>query len=87
MHPSFTFLDEEGNELNKIIGVFTPEEFIAQAKNALDPQSTFNYLKQRYNSGERDADFLLDYCYRLNDANEIKSQILSNPSCFCIRVR
>ena len=78
LHPAFVFLDHNGNELNKIIGSFTAEEFIAQAKNALDPQKTLEYFKNQYSNGHRDADFLFDYCYRLKDANELDSLLIND---------
>jgi len=78
LHPAFVFLDHNGNELNKIIGSFTAEEFIAQAKNALDPKKTLEYFKNQYSNGHRDADFLFDYCYRLKDANELDSLLIND---------
>lgn len=77
LHPTFLFLDENGNTLNKIVGVFNPDEFVLQAKNALNPIKTLVYLKQQYNNGTRNADFLLEYCYRLRDANELDSLIIN----------
>jgi tetratricopeptide (TPR) repeat protein len=77
MHPAFIFLDPSGNELNKVIGMFSPEEFLSHAKNALDPEKTFAYYKKKYNSGNRDSDFMLEYCYRLNDANELDSLVIN----------
>jgi len=77
MHPAFIFLDPSGNELNKVIGEFSPEEFLSHAKNALDPEKTFAYYKSEYNLGNRDSDFMLEYCYRLNDANELDSLVIN----------
>jgi thioredoxin-related protein len=76
-HPAFIFLDVNGNELNKIYGIFTPEKFIAQAKNALDPLKTLAFYHERYNSGDRDSDFMYDYCYRLEDANSLDSLVIN----------
>jgi len=77
MHPSFIFLDENGEELNKIVGAFSPDDFIDHAKNALDPKKKLTYFKQLYKQGNRDSEFLLDYCYRLNDANELDSLVIN----------
>ena len=77
LHPTFLFLDENGNTLNKIVGVFNPDEFVLQAKNALNPIKTLAYFKQQYNDETRNADFLLEYCYRLRDANELDSLIIN----------
>lgn len=73
LHPTYLFLDENGNTLHKIFGVFSPEEFILQAQNALSSTKTLAYFKQQYKDGKRDANFLFDYCYRLRDAHELDS--------------
>lgn len=47
MHPTFMILDEKENILHKWVGVYTPEEFISQAKNALNGTSRYaDYVKQ-----------------------------------------
>ncbi len=77
MHPTFIFLNQNGEELDKIVGACDAEEFIEQAKNALDPQKNLAYQKQLYEKGNRNAEFLLDYCYRLNDAFELDSLVIN----------
>ncbi len=68
MHPTFLFLDSAGRELHRIVGVFSPEEFMQQADNVLSSGKTLQRYKAQYNAGKRDADFLLEYCYILRDA-------------------
>lgn len=77
LHPTYLFLDENGNILHKIVGVFSPDEFVLQARNALHPTKTLAYLRQQYKNGNRDPGFLLDYCYRLRDANELDSFVIN----------
>jgi len=77
LHPTYLFLDENGNALHKIVGVFSPDEFILQAQNALNPTKTLTHFKQQYKDGKRDADFLFDYCYRLRDAYELDSLVIN----------
>jgi thioredoxin-related protein len=77
LHPTFLFLDSNGEELHKIVGVFSPDEFVLQAQNTLNPTKTLTYFKQQYKSGKRDASFLLDYCYRLRDAYELDSLVIN----------
>jgi thioredoxin-related protein len=76
LHPTFLFLDSNGKELQKIVGVFSPEEFLLQAHSALDPTKSFSHCKQLYNEGNRGTDFLFDYCYKLRDANELDSLVI-----------
>lgn len=77
LHPTYLFLDENGNTLHKIVGVFSPDEFILQAQNALSPIKTLTYFKQQYVGGKRDADFLFEYCYKLRDAYELDSLVIN----------
>jgi thioredoxin-related protein len=77
MHPTFLFLDENGNVLHKIVGVFSPEEFLLQAKNSLNILESLTYFKQQFKDGNRDAEFLFDYCYKLNDAHELDSLVIN----------
>ena len=77
LHPTFLFLDSNGKELHKIVGVFSPDEFVLQAQNALNPTKTLTYFKQQYKAGKRDANFLFDYCYRLRDAYELDSLVIN----------
>ncbi|SFT39865.1 Thioredoxin-related protein [Lishizhenia tianjinensis] len=73
MHPTFLFLDKTGEDVHKIVGSFSPVQFIQEAKNALEQKNTLNSYIEQYQQGNRDPKFLLDYCYRLQDAYEIDS--------------
>ena len=75
--PTYLFLDENGNILHKIVGVFSPDEFVLQAQNTLNPTKTLTYFKQQYKGGKRDADFLFEYCYKLRDAYELDSLVIN----------
>jgi len=77
MHPTFMFLDANGNILHKIVGVFEPAEFLKQAKIALEPSQRLAHLTERYKAGERTAAFLLDYCYALRDADELPEEVVT----------
>ncbi len=77
LHPTYLFLDENGKELHKIVGVFSPDEFVLQAQNALNLTKSLTYFKQQYKNGKRDANFLFDYCYRLRDAYELDSLVIN----------
>lgn len=77
LHPTYLFLDENGKELHKIVGVFSPDEFVLQAQNALNLTKSLTYFKQKYKEGKRDAKFLFDYCYSLRDAYELDSLVIN----------
>lgn len=77
LHPTFLFFDNKENELHKMVGVFSPEEFYQQAKNALLSNKNLTNYKKLYNLGNRQPDFLLDYVYMLRDANELDSTVVN----------
>lgn len=77
VHPTFLFFDYEGNELHKMVGVFSPEEFYKQANNALLSNKNLTHYKRLYNLGNRQPDFLFDYTYMLRDANELDSTVVN----------
>lgn len=77
MAPTFLFLDEKGNALHKIVGIFSPEDFVLQGQNTLNPSQTLSHFKQKYQAGQRDADFLFEYCYKLKDAHELDSLVIN----------
>lgn len=77
MHPSFLYLDTEGNILHKVIGVFSPEDFVLQARNAMNPETTLKAFKEKYEGGNREPDFLLEYCYKMRDAYELDSLLIN----------
>ena len=77
LHPTYLFLDANGKELHKIVGVFSPDKFVLQAQNASSSTKTLSHYKQLYNTGKREADFLFEYCYKLRDAYELDSLVIN----------
>lgn len=77
MHPTFLFLDAEGNILHRIVSVFNPEEFLVHGHNAMNPQKQLLSYTQRYDNGNRNPDFLYEYCYMLRDAYQLDSFLIN----------
>ncbi|MDF1697754.1 MAG: thioredoxin fold domain-containing protein [Saprospiraceae bacterium] len=77
LHPTFLFFDSEGNELHRMVGIFSPEEFYMTAYKTLNSNRTLTKYKEQYNAGNRTADFLFDYAYILRDAYELDSTVVS----------
>jgi thioredoxin-related protein len=77
MHPTFLFLDSSGNELHRIVGVFSPEVFLMHATNALLSNKTLSNYKKQYDAGYREPSFLFDYSYMLRDAFQLDSTIVN----------
>ena len=72
-HPTFLFLNSEGKEVHRVVGLVSPEIFVSHAKNALTKDKTLSYFKWQYEEGNRDPDFLYEFCYSLSDAFEFDS--------------
>lgn len=77
LHPTFIFFDNKGNELHRLVGVFSPEEFFNRANEALRSNKNLTHYKNQYRSGNRDPDFLFDYAYMMRDANELDSLLIN----------
>lgn len=74
LHPTFLFLDEEGDVVHRIVGVFDSDEFMDHARRALGGESTYAKMVAEYEAGRRDPDFLYRYCYLLRDANALTTR-------------
>lgn len=77
LHPTFLFFDHKGTELHKMVGVFSPEDFYQQAKNALFSQKNLTNYRRLYNLGNRQPDFLFEYIYMMRDAHELDSTLVN----------
>jgi thioredoxin-related protein len=77
LHPTFIFFDKNGNELHRLVGVFSPEEFYKQANNALLSRQNLTNYKVQYIAGNRESDFLYEYAYMLRDAHELDSTVVN----------
>jgi len=51
-YPTFLLLDAQGNELNRVVGKATAEEFIEKVKTALDPKNSVKGLKAAYEASK-----------------------------------
>lgn len=76
MHPTFLFMDAEGELLHKLVGVFSAEDFLRHARSALKEDHTLVRYREQFEQGRRDADFLREYCYLLRDAYELDSTMI-----------
>jgi tetratricopeptide (TPR) repeat protein len=77
MHPTFLFLDPDGKELHKVVGLYSTGDFLTQGKRALESSRTLQSYHSRYRSGERSTEFLFEYSYMLRDAYELDSAVVN----------
>lgn len=58
-YPTYLFFSPTGDLVHKLVGTFDPQDFIAQSKSALSPQTQYVSLKKQFESGRKDTVFLL----------------------------
>ena len=60
-YPSLIFADTKGEMVHRNCGAGNAQELIAFAKDAQTPDKTYSSMIAKYNSGNRDASFILNY--------------------------
>lgn len=67
-YPTFLYLTPDGEVVHKVVGSCEPDEFIAWAKKAADPEQNLSGLEKRYRAGENNPALLKQYARVLLDA-------------------
>lgn len=60
-YPTFLFVDASGTLVYRSLGYQEGSLFIENAQKALDPSNSLSGMEKRFNSGDRDPDFLRRY--------------------------
>ncbi len=60
-YPTLLFISPDGEVVHKLVGGMPAEELIEEAKVALVPELRTGALKQKYDGGNREHDFLITY--------------------------
>ncbi|GAB7087853.1 hypothetical protein JCM15579A_19570 [Marinifilum fragile] len=60
-YPSLLFIDAHGKVVHKLVGGMPAEDLIKGAKAALNPELRIGTLRTKYQSGNRDLEFLMTY--------------------------
>jgi thioredoxin-related protein len=60
-YPTLLFISFDGSLVHRKAGYMEPPEFIALGKEASDPSRSLSAMEKRYNKGERDPVFLMEY--------------------------
>ena len=66
-YPTFLLLNPDKSEVARMVGGKQPDGFIAEMERLLDPNSTPEKMKERYDGGERSADLIKKYAGFLTD--------------------
>ncbi|WP_111709582.1 thioredoxin domain-containing protein [Lutibacter citreus] len=77
-YPTLLFVDINGEILHKIVGGKSAEDLVSGAQNALDPNKRISVASKKYDEGERELNFVLNYIDLLDVAYEkVKSEKVS----------
>lgn len=84
-YPTLLFLDAEGEILHTSVGYKDAQALIDLGRDALDPEKQFSAAKRKYESGNKDPEFLKDYALMLNEtynpnAGEVASEYMDLQS-------
>jgi thioredoxin-related protein len=78
-YPCYLFFDEHGNLIHKAGGGgLKPADFIAIGKEALDPAQQMLSFKNRYNKGDRSAEFIQAYVRKLAAAGDPQLAVVAD---------
>ncbi len=73
-YPTFLLLNPDKSEVARMVGGKQPDGFIAEIERLLDPNSTPEKMKERYEGGERTADLIKKYAgFLIEDAYNSRS--------------
>lgn len=71
--PTYLFFNPEGELVHSLEGAtFNPDEFISEAKNALNSTTQYTTLKQQFEKGKRDISFLMRLTKAAQQTNDNK---------------
>lgn len=85
-YPTYLFFDADGNAVHRAIGSGPAEDFIAKAKDALNPESQYYTLLNQYNRGQKDSAFLLKaatasmHAYDMETAKKLAEEYLATQN-------
>lgn len=74
--PSFIFLNPEGEEAHKLVGIFSVDEFIHAGKVVIEEDKSLKSFYTRYEEGERNSEFLYEFCQAQQDAAATDSTVI-----------
>jgi len=77
LQPAFIFTRPDGVAQHKIVGIFSPDDFIAAGDKVLSGSNTLAILQSKYNSGDRSAGLLYQFVYARRDAAEEDSLVVN----------
>jgi len=72
-YPTIIICDTSGEVVGKNIGFLSVDEFLRFCNRSINRNTSLPGMREIYHQGNRSADFLIEYCYQQNGANEVDS--------------
>ncbi|WP_270089820.1 thioredoxin family protein [Sphingobacterium sp. SYP-B4668] len=69
--PTYLFLDSNGELIYRTQSRMEADEFLAEGKRALNPETQIPTIQKRYTEGDRNPTFLLNYIIVMNKVNPL----------------
>ena len=76
-YPTLLFINKEGEVVHKALGGRPPAEFVALGQQAANPETQVYSLKKRFEAGEDDPKFLMNYSKALLEADMDGSDVVA----------
>lgn len=77
LQPAFIFTRPDGVAQHKVVGVFSPDDFIAAGDKTLSGSNTLAQLQSKYAGGDRSAGLLYQLVYARRNAAEEDSLVVN----------
>ena len=82
-YPTYLFINGKGELIHKATSKMSAEEFIAEGKNAINPEKALGSLSKKYDEGKMTNEEMLAYLMALNQirdskTNKVYENLLSN---------
>ena len=68
VYPTLLFIASDGTLVHRVAGYHNTEQFLDLGTKAIDPSQNLSAMKARFDSGDRQPDFLLNYAQAAMDA-------------------
>jgi thioredoxin-related protein len=72
-YPTYLVFDADGNVVHRFVGSSPAEDFIANAKKSLNPETQYYTLLNQYKNGKKDNEFLRKLSLACNDAYDLEN--------------
>lgn len=69
--PTYLFFDPSGKLVHRALGSSEADQFLAKAKNAIDPEKQYYVMLDKYKAGKKDPSFLLSLAKASQEAYDI----------------